>query len=692
MSRYTNPFPAHFDANGDPLAGFKVFFGQPNMDPKIDTKQPFSDKEFQNDLPAEITLDNFGSYAIDIFLEGQYSIRIEDEFGALYRETPSFTGIIALANESIDLSTVADMVANTDLELDGLVDTLGYTVEGDPGNNRYRIVPEGTGTADGGSFIDLPNTTPPLQAKALFPDGDINIVKFGAVPGSDCSTAFTNAKAFATNKTLKFPPNTLSYQMTGLFTQTGPLTILARGAIIEWPTNAVDQGLQFASSNCRVYGGDWKGPQVASFVDSQIGLWWEGVAPSTFITGSHLEGAEVHNWGGENVRFRMCQDFQTFSNEIHTGRQMGINMLSCLDGKLAHDFVHDFTGNDVPEAWGITCTKNNGEESAWPRTRRVTITDATVAEIVVWTGIDTHGGESIKVLHCTVNNCLLGISMVDFNDGSSTVIAPDNIDVIDNTIINSTIAKTDVGPGIILTGGTTVDLCNNCNISDNRVKGHGRTDVAFGVNNFGAAIFIEATDGLILHDNLVEDAGMHGFFFRLAGKNLQGHNNSVKTLLGATGSAIMVDAGGQVVSGHLNETIIDVPGFIGVFVDEQTELDMLDTKFIAAATNWDQTGGVLAAQFLRRVDPLHVGSITWDPPSIVDGASANNVESNIPGCSGTSMVEVTANRDLQGMVFQNLPGDTDKNVGTITSSLHNNTGGAIDLASLTLRYRVSQLG
>jgi len=49
-----------------------------------------------------------------------------------------------------------------------------YTV-GDGGDNRYEVIAAGTGTADGGSLIDLPTK----QAKALFPSSDA--ITFGDV-------------------------------------------------------------------------------------------------------------------------------------------------------------------------------------------------------------------------------------------------------------------------------------------------------------------------------------------------------------------------------------------------------------------------------------------------------------------------------------------------------------------------------
>ena len=74
--------------------------------------------------------------------------------------------------------SVADMVASTGLSIGDKVQTLGYSSAGDGGGNIYSIVAAGTGTADGGSFIDLTGISG--QAKGLFVDGVVNVKQFGA--------------------------------------------------------------------------------------------------------------------------------------------------------------------------------------------------------------------------------------------------------------------------------------------------------------------------------------------------------------------------------------------------------------------------------------------------------------------------------------------------------------------------------
>jgi len=101
------------------------------------------------------------------------AIQVADNMAFLI-DFDAFVGIASYRD------TVALMVADTDFILGDTVVTGGYQTSNDGGSNTYEVVVAGTGTTDNGQYIDLPNTTPPLQAKGLFPEGIINVNQFGA--------------------------------------------------------------------------------------------------------------------------------------------------------------------------------------------------------------------------------------------------------------------------------------------------------------------------------------------------------------------------------------------------------------------------------------------------------------------------------------------------------------------------------
>lgn len=83
--------------------------------------------------------------------------------------------------------TVAQMIVATDLEVGMTIATRGYYTAGDGGENLYRVVAAGTGTADGGLYINVTPST--AQAVGLFPGGKIRMSQYGVVDDVDTSVS-----------------------------------------------------------------------------------------------------------------------------------------------------------------------------------------------------------------------------------------------------------------------------------------------------------------------------------------------------------------------------------------------------------------------------------------------------------------------------------------------------------------------
>lgn len=80
--------------------------------------------------------------------------------------------------ESAGSDTIGDIILDPDVAIGDFIQTHGYLNIGDGGGGYYQIVAGGTGTADGGSFIDL--TASGLQAMLLFGPA-ITAEQFGVV-------------------------------------------------------------------------------------------------------------------------------------------------------------------------------------------------------------------------------------------------------------------------------------------------------------------------------------------------------------------------------------------------------------------------------------------------------------------------------------------------------------------------------
>lgn len=115
----------------------------------------------------------------------------EGILGNVSTSTGTQTVAEALDQRGPVFDNVADMQAADNLTVGTKVRTLGYYAPGDGGGNDYEIVSSGTGTDDGGSYIDLSGSG--LQSKGLFVNGIVSVGQFGVEPGQDSQSAIQSA-------------------------------------------------------------------------------------------------------------------------------------------------------------------------------------------------------------------------------------------------------------------------------------------------------------------------------------------------------------------------------------------------------------------------------------------------------------------------------------------------------------------
>jgi len=123
-----------------------VFFGEPNQDPKLNPKVPFSDKARTVAASATQTLDANGMYTLELFLKGSYSIQIDDTNDVLFESLASIEGSDA-QETPLDFGAAGTGATNDDSAFTSLeavitgqvVDLLDktYLVTTEPSANTY---------------------------------------------------------------------------------------------------------------------------------------------------------------------------------------------------------------------------------------------------------------------------------------------------------------------------------------------------------------------------------------------------------------------------------------------------------------------------------------------------------------------------------------------------------------------------
>lgn len=432
-------------------------------------------------------------------------------------------------NTDIIFETVAAMVADTGLQVGDHVRTLGYAAIGDGGGNDYDIVAAATGTDDGGSYIDLDTH----QAKGLFPNG-INAAQFGVVPGSDKLTEMNKAIIFAANNVLTVPANSSSYLFVGNLTSASPITIKAYGATLEWQTNSNNQGFLGTSSNIKIFGGHWKGPQKAALDNTQIGIKFQGANSSSYISSVCCMHAEVSNWGGQGIETLFCEMYGIADNNIHDNYYAGVQDLSGRFALLTRNKVKDIIADGVAgtNAYGIATTKNNGTEAVYPVPHDIIISENVVKNIKTWEGIDTHGGYKINVENNILEDCRAGIAIVSYDSTPGSETNPARCVVVGNQVRRnpSVVADADTQRGILFAGNLAATAGTGCVCSDNTVVGYG-SDSATPSTATGA-IEVQHQDGIVIANNQVRACQASGIL-TFSCINLDYHDNYIQSSYGS---------------------------------------------------------------------------------------------------------------------------------------------------------------
>jgi len=130
-------------------------------------KDTFSDEAATTKNPNPVIANQDGLFP-EIWITGRQKVTLKDKNNKpKWEQDPVIEGMDVFSSAKV-FETVADMVADTTLSLGQFISVEDYATGRGSGVLFFKVVAAATGTADGGSFIDLTGSS--LQAKQNFPE------------------------------------------------------------------------------------------------------------------------------------------------------------------------------------------------------------------------------------------------------------------------------------------------------------------------------------------------------------------------------------------------------------------------------------------------------------------------------------------------------------------------------------------
>ncbi len=166
MSRFILPLESTFNINGLPQDGAKLEFFNVGL---LTQKDTYSDEDLSIPNANPVVAGASGRFD-DIWLNGDYDVTLSDKNDVLIWGPKTVRSTLSSAAGEITRNhkTVSAMINDPYLIVGDSVSVEDYATGNNSGTLFFTIVAAGTGTDDGGTYIDLTGSS--LQAKQIFPN------------------------------------------------------------------------------------------------------------------------------------------------------------------------------------------------------------------------------------------------------------------------------------------------------------------------------------------------------------------------------------------------------------------------------------------------------------------------------------------------------------------------------------------
>ena len=466
----------------------------------------------------------------------------------------------------------------------------------------------------------------------------------------------------------------------GYYKITDNITAGVAGTVLRSPnqaqirqTTAGKYLLNITASNVTIDNLSFYGSQYATASLTEYGVFAHGADTDNRIVGVRIKNCKMENVAYSGIHFRYANDLEALNNSVQNIHTHGILVESCSFGLIEGNRIENVVGlyADSPSgAYGVAVAEASSNRTTDPQNTDIRVIGNSVYNVPDWEGLDTHEGIRVSIINNIVRKTQIGISV-----STSETNSPRDC-VVAGNVVDADGAYTPQA-GIIVSGKATDNRAQNIAVTGNTVRGYGKDE------DLSGAIKCQLVDNLTVTGNVVYDSTTAGLVLN---QYITGITVTGNTIAGLTAGGTATKVGGIVVEysieGHIEGNYIST----GAQKCMYSASGAASTSLTWGPNNMVSSHATGPWQFVNADHGRGMelfASVTWDAGSIAIGAATSTTTTvNFDNLGDTVMVG--SSLDIAGLTLTGYVNAAN----TVTISLANNTGGAVDLASGTYYVRV----
>lgn len=462
-----------------------------------------------------------------------------------------------------------------------------------------------------------------------------------------------------------------TYNITGVTVAYPNVNIIGEGirtTVLKKSTSTVStEAITITSNKCVIANLTLQGSSAATYVLDEYGISIEGTSNAARVSNTVIDGIEIYNFGSHGIHAYYGKYTRIMNSMIHDCGYIGIGLWASDHSWATDNEIYTMTPGTSSNAYGITLSHKIAGDT---QSKYAIFERNFIHDIPLWEAIDTHGGTHVRMANNTIFECKYGC--VATVDAGVNNYPPHYCNISDNIIDAGTLST--VASGIIYVGVDGGADAYGGAISGNVIRSHGNLSIDFG------AVLAYDTNGLTICGNQIYNSKgcAINLYARNAGVVISG--NTINGVQAGVANAAGIIARSTGNTGLIDGNYVDATAEYGIYFSaSNTSLEIGRNTLVTSGSK------MIGPELMGQGRELY-GSVAIDPGSLLDGEGAT-YPVTIVGANLGDTVQVAAPYDLQGITVTAYVSV----VNTVQVRVQNESGGTLDLASGTWKFKVTKL-